>query len=122
MKRIEYTAAVIRLLGICLVVTLLSQSVEIGSSVPTRVYSAFPQPALHLFGVAVMDGRSGAALLFLLKVALGASLIIYSLRLAKLFWMGILPEAPDHFRSVLRRKGPGDASREPAGDPWSDEL
>ena len=122
MKRIEYTAAAIRLLGVYWAVILLAQTVDISSSIPTRVYSAAPQPVLHLFGVAVMTAQSGEIVLFWLKLALAAGMIIYALRWAKLFWVGILPEVADQFQSVLRRKTPGEIPGESHGDLWSDSL
>ena len=120
MKRIEYTAAGIRLVGVYLAVTLLAQSFDISASLSTQVYSNFPGPVLHVLGVPVMDGRAGAFFLACGKLAAAVAMTFNALRLAKLFWMGILPEVPENLRSVLGHKKP--AGDDADSDPWSDSV
>lgn len=120
MKRIEYTAGAIRVAGILLAVMLAEQSVDISASLPTGVYSASIQPTFHVLGIPIMTAQAGLLLTALIKAAAAAAMIFYAQRLAKLFWMGILPEVPEDLRRVLARKkaGPNEAD----SDPWSDSV
>ena len=117
MKRLEYTAAAIRLAGIFFCAVLLSQNVEIlAIAAPTRVFSTYTQPVLHVAGIPLMSGQAGSLLLFAVKAALAYLATVHPLRLARLFWMGILPGIPTRLRSVLQ----DEPVRRPENDPWND--
>lgn len=121
MKRIEYTAAAIRLFGIFLIVSLLVQSVEFQTVSPTRVVSSW-RPALHFLGIPILEAQAGIVLLFLLKLAIGVALTLYPLRLGKLFWVGILPEIPGGIPRIGRKSPKNDYLAESETDTWGDPL
>jgi len=120
MKRIEYTAGGIRLAGVCLAFSLAGQSVEISAALPTHVYSASVEPVFHVLGIPMMTAQAGLLLMAMVKAGAAVAMIFYAQRLAKLFWMGILPEVPENLRRVLGRKNAG--SNEADSDPWSDSV
>jgi len=121
MKRIEYTAAGLRLFGIFLIASILAQSVEFQTVSPTRVVSSW-RPALHFLGVPILDAQAGIVLIFLFKLAIGVALTLYPLRLGKLFWVGILPEIPGGIPRIGRKSQQNDYLAESEADTWGNPL
>ena len=88
MKRIQYTAAAIRILGIILAVITLSKMVEISVIAPVGAVTTW-RAVTHIGVLEICSAETGAVLFFLVKAALAAGLIFSSHALAKLFWRGI---------------------------------
>ncbi|MEI6349640.1 MAG: hypothetical protein WCP06_00870 [Verrucomicrobiota bacterium] len=91
MKRIEYTAAAIRLLGLYLLFVTLAESMSLGTSFATNVIaSSFRAPTLHILGFnSGLDAGLAFVLSFLLRLSVGVWLVLWAKRFAGWFWTGI---------------------------------
>ncbi len=97
MKRIDYTAVAIRLLGIVFAAWALWQAIDLSAFAPPASLGTPLRLSFRFLGYE-FDPPTGMAVLFGLKLTTGVLSAVFAPWLAKLFWRGIplpIPREPE---------------------------